>query len=163
MKIAKIISGGQTGADRGGLEAAIYFGLPYGGYVPKGRKSEDGTVPDKYVGIVETNSSDYRVRTEMNIQDSDVTIVFCHGEPTGGSKLTFEFCVKLNKCWMAVDLNQSFSDNLYTICNTLDRYSDDLVINVAGSRESKSKGIQNEVEKLMTAVIAKMNMIGGAV
>lgn len=41
----KIVSGGQTGVDRAGLEAAIAIGLPYGGWVPKGRIAEDGTVP----------------------------------------------------------------------------------------------------------------------
>jgi hypothetical protein len=29
--IAKIVSGGQTGADRGGLDAAIDLGIPHGG------------------------------------------------------------------------------------------------------------------------------------
>ncbi|MBQ8124923.1 MAG: hypothetical protein IJ173_03450 [Kiritimatiellae bacterium] len=35
--IGKIISGGQTGADRGALEAALKAGFAYGGLVPKGR------------------------------------------------------------------------------------------------------------------------------
>ena len=43
--IAKIVSGGQTGADRGGLDAAILLGVPHGGWCPKGRKSEDGVIP----------------------------------------------------------------------------------------------------------------------
>ena len=47
----KIVSGGQTGVDRAGLEAAIALGLPYGGWVPKGRLAEDGVVPLKYAGM----------------------------------------------------------------------------------------------------------------
>ena len=47
----KIVSGGQTGVDRGGLEAAIALGLPYGGWVPKGLIAEDGTVPLKYASM----------------------------------------------------------------------------------------------------------------
>ena len=46
--ITKIVSGGQSGADQGGLDAAIELGIPHGGWCPKGRKSEDGVIPDKY-------------------------------------------------------------------------------------------------------------------
>ena len=43
-----IISGGQTGVDRAALDVAIERGIPHGGYCPKGRRAEDGTVPSKY-------------------------------------------------------------------------------------------------------------------
>lgn len=46
-KIQKIILGGQAGADKAGLDAAIEMSIPYGGWLLKGRKAEDGTVPDK--------------------------------------------------------------------------------------------------------------------
>lgn len=31
MRIARIVSGGQTGADRAALDAAMHAGIPYGG------------------------------------------------------------------------------------------------------------------------------------
>ena len=40
MLISKIVSGGQTGVDRGALEAAFELGFPYGGLIPKGRLCE---------------------------------------------------------------------------------------------------------------------------
>jgi len=46
--LKKIISGGQTGADRAGLDVAIKKGIPHGGWIPKGRKTEDGTLPEQY-------------------------------------------------------------------------------------------------------------------
>ena len=67
----KIVSGGQTGVDRAGLEAAIALGLPYGGWVPKGHLAEDGMVPMKYAGMQEHTSSNYAVRTKANVRDSD--------------------------------------------------------------------------------------------
>ena len=70
--INKIVSGGQTGTDRAGLEAAMNAGLSCGGWCPKGRKAEDGKIPDKYP-LQETESADYFVRTEMNVKDSDGT------------------------------------------------------------------------------------------
>jgi len=41
--LQKIISGGQTGADSAALDVAIEFNIPHGGWIPKGRKTEDGT------------------------------------------------------------------------------------------------------------------------
>lgn len=52
MLISKIISGGQTGVDRGAIEAALELGFPYGGLIPKGRLAEDGAVPEKFVKLV---------------------------------------------------------------------------------------------------------------
>jgi predicted Rossmann-fold nucleotide-binding protein len=46
--IEKIISGGQTGADRAALDVAIKLGIPYGGWIPKGRITEEGSLPEKY-------------------------------------------------------------------------------------------------------------------
>ena len=47
MLISKIISGGQTGVNRGAIEAALELGFPYCGLIPKGRLAEDGAVPVK--------------------------------------------------------------------------------------------------------------------
>lgn len=60
--IERVISGGQTGADRGGLDAAIDLGLPHGGFCPKGRRAEDGVIPGRYQ-LEETESADYTERT----------------------------------------------------------------------------------------------------
>ena len=54
----KIISGGQTGADRAGRDFAIETGLEHGRYVPKGRKAEDGRIADRYI-LIELRTSSY--------------------------------------------------------------------------------------------------------
>ena len=43
--LEKIVSGGQTGADRGALDAALAASFPCGGWCPLGRKAEDGVIP----------------------------------------------------------------------------------------------------------------------
>ena len=43
--ILQIVSGGQTGADQGGLEAALALGIPVGGWAPKGWLTENGPDP----------------------------------------------------------------------------------------------------------------------
>ncbi len=74
--ITRIISGAQTGADRAGIDAAIESGIPYGGWIPKGRKAEDGTVPETYTELQELIRGGYPKRTEQNVIDSDGTVIF---------------------------------------------------------------------------------------
>jgi hypothetical protein len=85
--LKKIISGGQTGTDQAALDASIKYSLPHGGWIPKGRMTEDGRLPDNYK-LKEISTSSYSKRTEQNIIDSDGTVIISHGNLTGGSKLT---------------------------------------------------------------------------
>jgi hypothetical protein len=157
MKIAKIVSGAQTGADRGGLDAAIWCELSYGGWIPKGRKSEDGVIPYKYEGLKETASADYLARTEANVVDSDATLVFCYGQPGGGSKKTVDFAKKHMRPCLAVDLDKGM-ESLDSVCVFVAGIScESGVLNVAGSRESKSPGIERAVAVMMTEVISRVN------
>jgi hypothetical protein len=80
--IAKIVSGGQTGADRAALDVAIGLGIATGGWVPRGRRAEDGAVPGRYVGMDETESPDYAERTRLNVRDSDATLILAFGRPS---------------------------------------------------------------------------------
>ena len=72
--IKKIISGGQTGADRAALDVAIKLGIRHGGWIPKGRKTEDGPLSDKYQ-LQEMPTASYPARTEQNVIDSDGTLI----------------------------------------------------------------------------------------
>src|ERR1700694_742603 len=95
--LRKIISGGQTGADRAAPDFAIETGLEHGGYVPRGRKAEDGRIDDRY-NLIELSTTSYPARTRRNIEESDGTVIFSL-EPSlnGGTKLTLELAVKLGK------------------------------------------------------------------
>ncbi len=84
--LKKIISGGQTGADQAALDAAIKLGIPHGGWIPKGRSTENGKLPDKYK-LKEMPTKSYPNRTEQNVIDSDGTLIITHGKLTGGSNL----------------------------------------------------------------------------
>jgi len=89
--IPKIVSGGQTGADRAALDWALEHNVPSAGWCPKGRKAEDGPIDPKYP-LKEMPSAAYLQRTEWNVRDSDVSVLFSI-QPTlsGGSKRTMEF------------------------------------------------------------------------
>ncbi len=88
MGISRIISGGQTGADRAALDWAISNNILHGGWCPKGRLAEDGRINPKYE-LDETPKTEYIQRTEWNVRDSDATVIFSI-KPilTGGSLAT---------------------------------------------------------------------------
>jgi hypothetical protein len=161
--ISKIVSGGQTGADRGGLDAAIEAGIRHGGWCPKGRRAEDGVIPAKYQ-LVEMDTTSYVARTEANVIDSDCTVVFSFGQPTGGSKKTVEFAEKYCRAFLCVDLATLTDEEAARkvlwwmspgglIMDGIPTPQPFPVLNVAGSRESKAPGIQARVREIMLMVL----------
>jgi len=170
--LTKIISGGQTGADRGGLDAAIHCELPHGGWCPGERLTEDGVIPSKY-HLNEMLSPEYLPRTKANVFDSDATIIFTYGPLKGGSLKTATYAHHLEKPWHEVDLlhttpKQSVVEIMRWLAgdeelNDYDEYvacppSLAYVLNVAGSRESHAPGIQEAVFRLMVDVLMKVNI-----
>jgi hypothetical protein len=133
----KIISGGQTGVDRATLDAALTLGIRCGGWCPKGRKAEDGPIPERYP-LQETDSTSYPVRTEMNVRDSDGTLILTWGKPTGGSALTVRLARRHKKPSLVIDLQQSADPSSFR--NWLEKKQIG-VLNVAGPRESEYPGI----------------------
>jgi hypothetical protein len=93
----KIVSGGQTGADRAALDWAIENGIEHGGWCPEGRLAEDGVIPAHYQ-VVELAGAGYRARTKANVRDSDATLIISI-EPvlTTGSKHTQLFAQAFGK------------------------------------------------------------------
>src|SRR2546426_4775322 len=58
----KVISGGQTGVDRAALDVALELGVPAGGWCPKGRKAEDGSLAPRYP-LTETDRKSTRLNS----------------------------------------------------------------------------------------------------
>jgi hypothetical protein len=153
-KVRKIISGGQTGADRAALDVAIALKVSYGGHVPQGRWAEDGRIPDLYKGLVETESPDPADRTRINVIQSDATVIISHGKLKGGSLLTWRRARNARVPLLHVDLDrQSFDEAVVATRAWLDAAGCD-VLNVAGPRESKDQGIYEETYKFLNAVLA---------
>lgn len=151
--ISKIISGGQTGVDRAALDVAIELGIPHGGWCPLGRLSEDGTIPAIY-NLTETDSSDYRVRTQQNIKDADRTLIINIGRLTGGTLLTARTCIKLDSDYKVVDLNNI---DIISVYKWLIGPTREYVLNVAGPRESKHCGIYNMARKFLKDAIVGLS------
>lgn len=136
MILKKVIAGGQTGVDRAALDAAMESNIAIGGFCPQGRRSEDGTIPEKYP-LIETASRDYGVRTEMNVRQADGTLIVTAGALTGGTKLTLEYAERYRKPYLIVRLDGKpdiESTALWIMSHELE------ALNVAGPRESSITG-----------------------
>lgn len=153
--LIKIISGGQTGADRAALDAAIEIGFDYGGAIPKGRKTEDGALPLEYEKMTELKSKNYTVRTLKNVMDSDATIIFTMGHTGRGSTLTIRSAKKHNKPFLHIDLAESSDIEAKKIIKEWLNEVSPTILNVAGSRESTSQGIYARVYKIFKEVFKK--------
>jgi len=137
--IIKIISGGQTGADTGGLLAAKELNIQTGGTAPKGYRTETGSdfnLRDIF-NLSEHSSDKYPPRTAANVKNSDGTVLFGNMN-SPGCKMTIKFCQQMNKPYI---INPSVNQlrewiNLNNI----------RILNCAGNRESKNIGIQERVK-----------------
>lgn len=145
---SRIVSGGQTGVDRGALDAALTLGIDHGGWCPAGRLAEDGQVPNQY-RLLELESRYYPHRTEKNVRDSDATLILYRGRMTGGTKLTQRICRQVGKPELSVSIaNQARARQ--KIAAWLNEFRPE-VLNVAGPRESNAEGIHNETYQLLIA------------
>ncbi len=149
MRVTKVISGGQTGADQGGLDGAMATGVPVGGWCPQGRLSEAGPIPRRYP-LLECGAAAYPVRTRLNVRDADGTLVFTHGPPRGGTRLTWRLAVEMGKPVKLVFLDQSQS--VTETAEWLARH-EVRVLNVAGPRESRSPGVRAQVERFVRELL----------
>jgi hypothetical protein len=151
--IRLVISGGQTGVDRAGLDAALDAGIPIGGYCPKGRLAEDGIIPDKYP-LFEMESPESCYRTEKNVIESDGTLILNRGELTQGTRLTKDFTVKFGKPCLVVQLEAEQPTPPEHVIRWINgQYIN--VLNVAGPRESKyPEGIYTQARFYLDRVLA---------
>jgi len=146
--IEKIISGGQTGADRAALDAAMELGIPHGGWVPKGRLSEDGPIPDKY-NLKEMPTDSYPERTEKNVLESDGTLILAHGLLTGGSALTKALADKHRRPCLNIDLNIIPAFKAATLITTWIELNKIKTLNVAGPRASNDPRIYTKTKDIL--------------
>jgi hypothetical protein len=133
--IEKIISGGQTGVDRGALDAALQAGFPCGGWCPAGRKAEDGVIPLRYP-LQEVTSTNYPDRTLRNVRDSDGTLILYASVLSGGTRLTAELCRREHKPVQLIDAAQVSPARAAQTVADFVRRETIRVLNVAGPRES---------------------------
>lgn len=138
--ISKIVSGGQTGADRAALDWARSHAVDHGGWCPKGRLAVDGALPLHYQ-LRETESAGYRQRTKLNVRDSDATLIFNMGRLDGGTLLTVRIAQTLGKPHLVIQLDSPNFDAVVLEIRAWLVNRKFQTLNVAGPREEKHPGI----------------------
>ena len=145
----RIISGGQTGVDRAALDVALTLGLPCGGWSPKGRRAENGSIPARYP-LREMPSPKYPPRTAKNVREADGTLILTVGAPTGGTALTAKLAKKHRKAFLMVDLDHGGDP---AAVRKWIREKEINILNVAGPREGKAPGIHDQAVKFLYEVL----------
>ena len=155
MRITRLVSGGQTGADRAALDAAVALGVPYGGWCAPDGWAEDLADPPgllrRYPLLRPTPPGPVSTRTRWNVRDSDATLVLLLGElaASAGTRLTVEVASALERPCLVTR-----ATDLTGVSGWLSSLEEPLVLNVAGPRESESPGLYAAAYRTLTAVLS---------
>jgi len=153
-RIAIIRSGGQTGVDRGALDAALSVGVPIQGWCPKCGLAED--LPDPpglltgYPQLIETPSPDYEQRTFWNVRDSHATLIVLPDSEwrSRGTAMTVRFARQLGRPMLIVT-----PDQVDEVRAWLDTLGFEITLNVAGPRESLNPGIYDRTFAMIVELL----------
>jgi hypothetical protein len=137
IELAKIISGGQTGIDRGALDAALTWGFLCGGWCPLGRLAEDSRIPEHYP-LIELKEGGYSQRTLRNVLESDGTAILYFSLIKGGTEETLLFCIKKHKPYKLIDAEEISAERAALLLASFVRHYGIEVLNVAGPRQSQA-------------------------
>lgn len=155
MKVRRVVSGGQTGADRAALDAALALGVPYGGWCPRGGWAEDLPEPpgllERYPRLMQTPSDDPAVRTAWNVRDSDATLVLVWGSGRSvGTEMTVRLAQEAGRPLLVTG-----ADSPGTVADWLDTLPERLVLDVAGPRESEAPGVHHQALRTLLEMLGR--------
>jgi len=150
--ITKIISGGQTGADRAALDVAIKYGIPHGGWIQKGRKTQSGVLQPKYQ-LKEMSTASFKDRIEQNVIDSHGSVIISHGTLTGGADYCFKMAQKYDRPCFHIDLNTLSQFTAASRLNTWIKENGIEVLNVNGSRSSEDPNIYKDTMDILEGAV----------
>ncbi len=135
--------------DRAALDSALQAGIEHGGWCPRGRRAEDGPIPAFYQ-LNETASDVYAVRTRLNVERSDGTLILNVGRLAGGTLITRKYAERRAKPWLLALLDQDAAP--VEAARWLRRHKL-RVLNVAGPRESSRPGIYQQARRYLKQLL----------
>ena len=154
MDFPKIVSGGQTGADRAALDWAIANCILHGGWCPAGRLAEDGPIDTLY-NLKETPKADYLQRTEWNVRDSDATVIFSQKPNlTGGSLATMKLAAEYVKPCLHISALQTPIENAGQLRVFIQK-NDVHTLNIAGPRATGEPEVGEFIQMVLKELFEK--------
>lgn len=150
--LKEIISGGQAGAERAALDAAIKCNIPHGGWTLRGRKHESGILPPHY-NLKEIESTNYSILIEKNVRDSDATLIISNGNLSKESSFTRDVTFKHQRPNLHIDLMKTDSSSAaLQISNWISEHHIER-LNISGPRESNDPDIYQGVLELLLKLL----------
>ena len=150
-----VISGGQTGVDRGALDAALAAGVPCGGFAPAARRAEDGRIPSRYP-VTPLPGAGYRARTRANVRAANATVILHHGVPAGGTRETLRACRLHGRPCLVLDAGRLTPAQAGRAMARFVRRHRVLRLNVAGPRESEWPGAAAYARAAVAAMLYRL-------
>ena len=154
--IQKVISGGQTGADIGGLLAAKLHGIETGGWMPKGWITHDDSRPEyKTLFGMQESTGSYSQRTRQNVEDSDGTIRFACNFKSPGEICTLKAIKKLDKPYFDVPIEKDDPVLRAKVMEQFTRWIKDhgiTTLNVAGNSHRTWRHMQSYVVRFLSTI-----------
>jgi len=149
--IKKIISGGHPGAEKAALDAALKLGIPHSGWAYKGRKTEEGLLPEQYK-VQETSNKSFSNRIKMNVLDAAGVVIFSHGKLSIGLKMVEELASKHNRSSLHIDFGESSFNIAAATLRTWMIKKEFEVVYVTGQKYVKGFDIYSEVIRVIEGV-----------
>jgi hypothetical protein len=156
MTLKRIVSGGQTGVDRGTLDAALGADFPCGGWMPGDRMAEDGVISDRYP-LTALPNGNYRQRTRLNVVDSDGTAILYEGYLSSGTGLTRDLCELLDRPRILISARET-PDPIAAAVAVVKfiEYNNIKTLNVAGPRASEWAAGYRFAADVVSGVISRL-------
>ena len=146
--IRKIISVGQTGAERAAIDVAIRFNISYGGWIPKGGIAGISPLSNKY-HLLEMRTNSYQASIKKNILESDGTLIFTRGVPEPEMKYSRMIALQRKKHFLLICLNKTFTYDAASLILSWIRQQNIATLNVSGPKASEDEKMYSAVFRIL--------------
>lgn len=150
--IKKIISGGQPGVERAALDLAIKLDIPHGGWITKGRLTQNGVLPNTYK-LKEMTSTSRSEQLAKNVMQADGTVVFTRGQPPDLMRTTIDIVETHDRPYLIVDLQQSRSLKAVRQLAAWIQEQGIEILHVTGSKTSQDPGSYQDTINLLEGIV----------
>ena len=150
--LKKIITGGQTDADRAALDIAIKLRIPHSGWIPKGRTTETGPLPVQYK-LQEMETEDYSECIKQNVMDSAGTLIISYGRLTGELDHARKSALRYRRQMLAIDFNQVDDAKAASLLNDWIRLYRIDILHLIGPSVEENPYVRNQTENMLEGAL----------